>query len=1234
MNNTVKGRRKSSRQVSAVQTNHDPTCSLKELTESRQFAAHTQYTCNDATLGFVLLQLAVNNSSGHAHVYSMAGSMAVADLDLSVQSPLRKAVVHMSDRSDTTRLAMAMVMSLYISRISKSRRKAIMSRVTGLCEWDDKYAARIAASMEVSKLVTLPALLNVLEPLHSKTIQMDIIAGEDSPLRSLMLPVAPLKDKDHDIDKCPPPPATENSEKRENLIHEILATERTYVARLKSLIDDYAVPMRAASRRGKGFIGTYETNALFPNTLDAILLLNTDFLRALEGSDSDFQFASVLVKNFGDFRKVYARYLETSSDLDHILRNALKQPKFKEFTDEVRARTNAVIGIRELVIEPISRVPRYSLLISSLLAVITPSNPAYSIFRQALAIVKRIGHMERDQSEVSQELLMKLAGVVSSWPAELIRSSVQVLGMVDCLDVMIADGQPSSLILLSDRIVLLKRGRGSRLDEILQASKKGECGYRGYILLDSVTVIEGEDAVFMFLSDEPFGVQSERWVARPMRKYSMLNSDASKFAESVRQAQAELKSCEDERCGERLNEYRFNFALYKQALWKEESLKYPYRIWEDVDDGDDDAVNVVVTHNLAFGTYDCKLRHGDTSEMVCKDVSQKILKDAILETILQHHKRSWLDTPVFKDDLLLDVFSMCAANLQTQGSPAKSRPRSPAKIVSSFLSRSPPRPSTAGSARSVNSVTKKKSIPFFSGSDTMDKFLVGVTTFMDSMQNFEEFTKADFTTTSATEGKQVVNLANSILKDPRKGFAILGSPAKTGIHAYRSFVKAMLKKAGMTSIVTEQTCQDLRSHAKHEPNIRRTRFRTVISALPNLSFLRCLLRYGHHVVGHTKGDSIAFLLILSDMLVPALLVTSFVSTLEILIQDFDFIFFSFEEFDVSTVNSLASGMSLKPRYGSISSHYNSSHYNSSSHYQTGTSTSMSRSPAKQSSFGTPDLIVASSIEDAQSTSSAEYERSSHREAGFDNSNIFGLTASESHLPLEKELPCPPLKFEGLSQKTADILVSQIRRVTPSKIPVPSPRVPSPSPRIPSPSPQLDKSVSSDLDSDFVLALQSLERDSSHEELPLPPTKEPSDMPRSVSREFLKRELQHSGISSSDTIRRVSKQLQETSIGALPLTNKSPRQYTGKQLFRCNGDCVEKISLLELELSRYKDLYRNACEEVDVTLDLANEEIAVLQEAQAKDTFESTLLGLLELEKEKVRKLRKTVMSLKGGDQSI
>lgn len=1387
------------------------------LFQDAQFISrHVHYTCRDPSVGVVHCFCAKQSAQISAHVLSSAGSVSFSGLEHRPRKACAQLPAHLTHNPEYQ--ALVSVMSEYLAHISVTRRQILQRGCPTRDDWLESFAVRLVSSMEVFKGVTaMPAFKGFLGPKCSKSFTVDVIASRDSPITSLLPDATIPKDNDVEINKFPDPADQEAGEKRDNLLLEILTTERTYVARLQHLQKDYAIPLRTAARKQRGILGTYETNNMFPSTLDAIVLLNQDFLRSLEGCSGDYEFALTLVNGFRDFAKVYARYLETSSELDQIVRDSMRDPKFREFADSARASASASIGIRELVMEPISRIPRYSLLITSLLGVLASSNPSYPVFKEALVAVRRIGYMERDKKEVSQEVIMKLSSLVSSWPTQLVRSTTRVIGFVDCMDNLPPygltsdgsdsnEGNPCSLVLFADRIVILKRGRGTRLEDVLQRSRKGDLGYRGYALLDTVVLIEGEDSMHLVLKTEVCGVNSDRWLNRPLRRFSLLSSDAMKFSKQVQTAQFELKICEQNVRQEKFDRFQIRYAVYSYDKWDSEhpQRQCSIKVWEDVDDGNNHSHNLVLTNEPGKDSWTCFHRHGSKTLLVCREVPRTTLRDLLCQRLIQLQYESWLSPAAIDEDVQASLLGNFAESLLLNSSaagssPSKPRPVSPVKLMSSFLGRKDrdglSRPGTAATLNRVttgletspthanHTILKKKSNQLFSFVSE-DRSLLGLEAFVSSILAFDSLSLSDFSSPTTPELKQVNSLITLITKDAKKTFAVLGSPSKVALHAFKGYCNSTLaKKMTINVVLPDTVVQNLRAHLRHDTETRLTRMKVVVSALPaqNLNALRSILRAGNHLL-RCSDDSckVKCLLLVSETLVSPINTTSFVETLELLLRDYDGIFGA-RLTNHDTLSSVTSGMSLQPlssRFGSVSSH-------SQSQYTTDSGTLSS--PAKDSSFGgTPDLIYgtestdeANSITRSRSDSSMDHKEIEMRykratiqvDTRFEKDNVFGLrvpdvrpssyvrdrnssvssvevstlleatsdkvrqyaapkedqSGMDPHVrdasPVRSILPEPepPFMQDNLTTETHGRKLSHAlsmdnldrrkdsndyRRVTPSKIPILSPRLSTSAtfpmfrqrymdgesdetragipavtskkgssiPRLPSTlvkrreSQGLTKIFSNhsftfdtEATADLRLALEySMDEEEAGED-----HTEDADMPasnlrrsdstvdksleerqRRMSREYLKKELaSDSRMSSASTIRRISRQLQNTQVGALEIplppipvawqstfqtpASKpspvpealSPKNAMDTEAFNgCTVVCQERYDMLRLELQHYKNLYRQSVEEIDMTLDVANEQLADLQSSLESGTLEATALALLELEKEKNRKL--------------
>ncbi|ORY81327.1 hypothetical protein BCR37DRAFT_393207 [Protomyces lactucae-debilis] len=1376
-----------------------------ELQQQPFFANNAiSYSTTHSTLGALLVQVALDTSTQrglYGAVICAAGVRCYAQLDPTDPQG------HFRTLRDPLLRGAAVLLHAYTLHMPTPQRQRV-----ALSPRADRVAARhldlsassmcrIAAGLERIKLPQVSAsIASFLAPTISRAIEVDLILKPGSSLSTGLFPTPHRKAStaaalEAELARFPQPAKQENSEKRGNLLNELLTTERTYNARLTHLLKDYAMPLRAAARKEKALLGAYEVNLLFPSALDAICLLNADFLKQLEAAQhDDYAFALALVNGFRDFRKVYGRYLELSADLDTCLRQSLKLAKFKDWSDSVRNEGKQPVGIRELVKEPVSRIPRYALLITSLLAVLTPQNPAYGVFKEALTLVRRIGLMGREEGALSQEQVIKLSTLVSSWPTELVRSHVEVRALVDCLDVVPwqkksptshTDGTPCALVLLADKLVILKRSRTARIDDVLASNRKGELGFRGWIALDKVALLDEADTLTLVLSEEMQHVNSEHWLDRPLRKFVLLKSDAVQFSTALRELKDALKTCPATSV-EVVAGREYRYARYMPADWQAEqpARKHAVRIFEDIDDGDMHSVNLVISKDSQT-SYSAWTRRGPSQSLLCSDVSAADLKQVLFERLDSLQQANWLDTDFYPADAVFAIHSMFATSLaclQASGVLQKSRPSSPTKLMASFLGlrsdreASPTRPATATAATATGLRRPNTAMP-------ADKDLAGIAAFVEALSALEHFTRDDFTRASSKEMKEIASLSALIAKDPSKAFAIRGSPAKIAAQAFHRHLKlvAAKKVGGSGVLVPEQSCAEWRSVLTLDTESRMDAARKAMQHLPAAAqdLLRTLLMYGSHVLAYCDDDArVPFVLVLSELLVPSLHVTSFVAPLQYLLAHVDMLYRQPGNFD--SVSSTMTMMPSRPESQRVATalmspmtdappkrpgNVRTDSAPAGSSIYTPLLSHFSLSPAKDSFNQTPELVEESSNADESdhkrspslsslmSYAASDVEPRSQRRTRASQHEGMQLPYSLMH---DKALPVTPLldellrsplgthQFEASPPLTGYVDAKRTTPLTMRKVSASQPlgaafdqskqdaytaseglgllssRKGASIPRLPSTlvrrreSQPLSKQFSGhaftfDLagaDDDLSAAIQYASQVNFARSVTPPRVLESKAAQvaveaveeavvqeagvravRRASRDHVQRERQlstlsirrpsaassntsdvlfapvHYGPSAGPSASRVLSG--DRSVVCIPTPVQEEREFVTplptptmeeaitvvervsiettpaleaaetvleeeeeEKDVACTSACQDHVELLGLELQRYKDLYRDCCEEVDVTIDSANEEIAALRQAYASGSVERTALAQLELEKAENGKLRRELHALK------
>ncbi|KAI0340771.1 hypothetical protein BDW22DRAFT_348171 [Trametopsis cervina] len=349
-------------------------------------------------------------------------------------------------------------------------------------------------------------------------------------------------------------------------INELVATERTYVGRLKCLKDDYADPLRKFSRsKETAILAPYQAKTLFAN-IDQILPVNEAFLADLEKmvSPDNHEFGGIgdvalkhfkFLKGFENYKQYYAKREEAQAIFEREARKT-SGTGFSAFIDRIKY-ANAPdnrnrVGLRELLMEPVQRIPRYTLLFRQIIKQMPAHDPQRAKLIEADELASRIASAEIDEQTKRARTMYCLKASIEDFPDGLWSNSRQ---FIDCIDVedhlqpgaSDGPGTPSSsagflhcsLLLFDDKLLIVKRLNGEKsaralsgLDELdkvttkLKAfpsgSKKAGMAYKGMVeVTDVVTTDVGGSDFHLFLENPPTE-QGGLWGSRQFRALSVV----------------------------------------------------------------------------------------------------------------------------------------------------------------------------------------------------------------------------------------------------------------------------------------------------------------------------------------------------------------------------------------------------------------------------------------------------------------------------------------------------------------------------------------------------------------------------------------------------------------------------------------------------------------------------------------------------------------------------------------
>ncbi|OBZ70183.1 Rho guanine nucleotide exchange factor gef2 [Grifola frondosa] len=328
-------------------------------------------------------------------------------------------------------------------------------------------------------------------------------------------------------------------------INELVVTERSYVQRLSMLKVNYADPLCGFSKdKNTLIVGPYQSNTMFGNVRN-LLPVNKAFLEDLELLNS------VNGPGVGD---VARRHFKELSGFEHYKYfYAKREEALTIFTRRIKYSspdTNNRLGLRELLMEPVQRIPRYTLMFGNMIKLMDPRDPQRASLLEADEVASRIALAEMNEEGKRGVMLYTLGNSIDGFPPALVSNSRRFVDCIDVEDVIASDlltsissGQSvrlqCSLVLLDDKLVIAKRpGSGEKTGRMLagldhaerdikvggqlKGGKKNGMVYKGVVdITDIVATDVGGVGIHIYFENPPQD-QTDRWSGRPFRAFSVV----------------------------------------------------------------------------------------------------------------------------------------------------------------------------------------------------------------------------------------------------------------------------------------------------------------------------------------------------------------------------------------------------------------------------------------------------------------------------------------------------------------------------------------------------------------------------------------------------------------------------------------------------------------------------------------------------------------------------------------
>ena len=296
--------------------------------------------------------------------------------------------------------------------------------------------------------------------------------------------------------------AKEQKESLRREMVEFLDTEERYIGKIYELNHSIAADFGRKPGKQAAPVTTTEkaTRQLFPDSLASILECNSDFVKGirdlLERSEEDAikdmhettgtstrtslehrmrtrdptgteAFAKALLEWFPRFRGPYQDYLRASLDFPTIINHRIQENdiRFMRAVNSVGEQR-----LRSWLIEPVQRLPRYSLFIDNMVNLLPASHPALNKFLRARDIITDICALENDPQADLTRAADCLRELVSAWPSSLSPQG-RLITAVDVIELkapyrppsLLANAQESVLLLFPNTIVVARKNASHSL---------------------------------------------------------------------------------------------------------------------------------------------------------------------------------------------------------------------------------------------------------------------------------------------------------------------------------------------------------------------------------------------------------------------------------------------------------------------------------------------------------------------------------------------------------------------------------------------------------------------------------------------------------------------------------------------------------------------------------------------------------------------------------------------------
>ncbi|KAI8583297.1 hypothetical protein K450DRAFT_222933 [Umbelopsis ramanniana AG] len=181
-------------------------------------------------------------------------------------------------------------------------------------------------------------------------------------------------------------------------------------------------------------------------------------------SEIEMCLGQILKENFENFSKPYYLYLSNRSKAIETHQKLMsKSNKYKKLImtlESLHGTATEKISISSLLIEPVQRIPRYTLLIDEILKLTAEDHDDREHLYSAKDVANQIASVHEGQEEITARVINNLITSVKNCPPTLLKTNRRLISHIDADEIDILNGKVLrfvTLILFNDILVVVKR---------------------------------------------------------------------------------------------------------------------------------------------------------------------------------------------------------------------------------------------------------------------------------------------------------------------------------------------------------------------------------------------------------------------------------------------------------------------------------------------------------------------------------------------------------------------------------------------------------------------------------------------------------------------------------------------------------------------------------------------------------------------------------------------------------